>query len=73
MYYKCVYYCDTYLQTGHPLHRLRGHTVSCIEYIGVVSVYNQYNYVYYCDTCDLPGAIFNAFRKNMVKLSRLYK
>jgi hypothetical protein len=31
--------------------------IICIEYIGVVSVYIQYNCVYYCDTYLYPSSL----------------
>jgi hypothetical protein len=63
--------CYTYLLNPHFLLKLqRPHAhvllnnlsrhkitlVLVIRYIGVVSVYMQYNCVYYCDTCYIPGA-----------------
>jgi hypothetical protein len=51
----CVYVCVCQIGANgapkdEPLIILQGQCM-CIEYIGVFSVYNQYNCVYYCDTC----------------------
>jgi hypothetical protein len=44
--------CDDAAHTEAALDTLVGLCMCiCIEYIGVVSVVSQYNFVYYCDTC----------------------
>jgi hypothetical protein len=48
MQYNCVYYYDTYDQSGHEADRCMCHMCICVIYIGVVSVVSQYNCVYYC-------------------------
>jgi hypothetical protein len=67
-----VWVLDTYLTSKHVSVSMRVSAALrgvCIICIGVVSVYNQYNCVYYCDTYGLCTYLAGASLRSL-RLSR---